>query len=130
MLILIALTIFILSSIPGDSYPEIDFKFADKIVHILIYAPLFIAAYISFSHQDRLRLLSNHPYFFAMLFSAIYGASDELHQLFTPKRSCDFYDWIADVTGALVGMLLVIVYNYIIAKKKLIKQNTAYDSVN
>ncbi len=38
---------------------------------------------------------------------AIFGAVDEIHQLFTPDRSgADPYDWTADTLGSLTGSLL------------------------
>ncbi len=36
-----------------------------------------------------------------------FGAVDEWHQSFIPRRSMSFADWIADSTGALVGALAV-----------------------
>jgi VanZ family protein len=38
---------------------------------------------------------------------AAVGALDEWHQDFIPRRSMSFADWIADSSGALVGILLV-----------------------
>jgi VanZ family protein len=37
---------------------------------------------------------------------AVYGASDELHQLLNPPRTADIRDWVADVAGGSVGALL------------------------
>jgi len=37
--------------------------------------------------------------------ASAWGALDEIHQLFTPNRSCDWRDWVADTAGALVGAL-------------------------
>jgi len=39
----------------------------------------------------------------AVLFSAAYGASDEIHQYFVPNRYCDIKDLLADTTGGLIG---------------------------
>jgi VanZ family protein len=36
----------------------------------------------------------------AALISALYGASDEIHQYFVPERSSEFLDWAADAIGA------------------------------
>ena len=35
---------------------------------------------------------------------AVFGAADEWHQQFVPNRSADPADWVADVTGAALGM--------------------------
>lgn len=36
---------------------------------------------------------------------ACFGALDEWHQAFIPRRSMSLADWIADTAGALVGVL-------------------------
>ena len=38
-----------------------------------------------------------------------YGIIDEVHQLFIPGRMAEILDWLADVGGALIGILLVLV---------------------
>ena len=44
---------------------------------------------------------------FTIIAISIFGAADEIHQLFTPNRSgADPYDWTADTLGALTGALL------------------------
>jgi VanZ family protein len=40
----------------------------------------------------------------ALLVTSVYGASDEWHQLFTPGRTSDVVDWMADTFGAAVGL--------------------------
>ena len=49
---------------------------------------------------------------FAIIAISVFGAVDEIHQLFTDKRSgADVFDWTADTLGALTGALLtVLVY--------------------
>lgn len=42
----------------------------------------------------------------AVLFSSIYGVTDEFHQSFVANRTPSFGDWIADTAGALVAVLL------------------------
>jgi VanZ family protein len=39
----------------------------------------------------------------AIAISALYGASDEVHQGFVPGRTPRVFDWTVDVTGAAVG---------------------------
>lgn len=41
----------------------------------------------------------------AILCSALYAATDELHQLFVPRRSAQFTDVCIDTAGALLGVL-------------------------
>jgi VanZ family protein len=40
----------------------------------------------------------------ALMAASAYGASDEWHQLYTPGRSADFHDWMADTLGAALGL--------------------------
>lgn len=49
---------------------------------------------------------------FTIIAISIYGAVDEIHQLFTPNRSgADVFDWSADTLGGTAGALLtVLVY--------------------
>lgn len=44
-----------------------------------------------------------HAAWAAVIVSA-FGATDEFHQSFTPGRSMDYHDWIADTTGAIVAV--------------------------
>lgn len=39
----------------------------------------------------------------AVVIASLYGASDELHQLFVPGRLCDPADWLTDTCGAALG---------------------------
>jgi VanZ family protein len=39
---------------------------------------------------------------------ALYGLTDEFHQIFVRGRSPDWADWGADVVGVLLGYFLVI----------------------
>ena len=49
----------------------------------------------------------------AAVLTSLYGASDEWHQLFTPGRSSDVYDWFTDTIGGGLGVgayLLVVLW--------------------
>ena len=43
----------------------------------------------------------------ALIFSSLYGVSDEFHQIFTPSRSCDPMDWLVDTCAAAIGTVIV-----------------------
>ncbi|MBM2835248.1 MAG: VanZ like family protein [Candidatus Brocadiaceae bacterium] len=38
--------------------------------------------------------------------ASLYGISDEFHQSFTPHRSVDVFDWLADTAGAVAAGFL------------------------
>jgi hypothetical protein len=41
----------------------------------------------------------------ATCIAALYGITDEFHQVFTPNRTPDWHDAVADAVGGLVGAL-------------------------
>ena len=44
----------------------------------------------------------------AILFSAMYGLSDEIHQSFVAARYCDVFDFVADAIGSTIGVLFFV----------------------
>ena len=106
-LALYCLLIFILSSIPGYDFPKVDFEFSDKIVHAIIYAVLCILFFYSLKNQSKYAKLQKFALGYSVLFTALYGITDELHQYFVTNRSCEFYDWVADLTGAVIMYLIL-----------------------
>jgi len=89
----------------------------DKILHISYFFVgafcLSISALLEhsrFSHQQRRIGL--------LILFAMIGAADEFHQSFTPGRSGnDPWDWLADVIGAGVGILIANTVRQIFQKK-------------
>ena len=49
-----------------------------------------------------------HQVIAAGLIATLYGISDEMHQSFTPGRSPDAFDVIADAVGATLGALVCV----------------------
>ncbi len=92
--------IFALSSI--SSVPALPGHMSDKAAHALLYSGLgFLVARAVSGGAGR---PVNPSVVGAVLaFSALYGLSDEFHQLFVPRRSFDLRDLAADVVGAGVG---------------------------
>lgn len=92
----VAATIFFASTqsnIPGPSIEGID-----KVVHFSIYG--LLATLIV-----RLGRTPLAPWLSIFLVS-LYGVSDEWHQSFTPGRSVEFADWLADTLGAASAVAL------------------------
>ena len=96
LLFLYGAIIFLISSMPGSSIPG----------QISPYSLLFhYTLYFLFSYP---LLKFFHNMIDAYLFGSIYAASDEIHQLFVPGRSCDPLDYITDVLGLMTGMVFLI----------------------
>ena len=58
--------------------------------------------------------------------TSLYGISDEFHQFFTPHRSVDIFDWLADTAGAVTAGFLwqIAVYKLQIKEKSLAMDKT------
>lgn len=99
-----ALTILVLTSIPGKDLPDVEVDDLDKVVHALIY---FVLGYLV---QLRLLLfgLQNKKFVSRIWIPAaiLFGAIDELHQHFIPGRFPSWGDFIFDVIGIISAYLL------------------------
>ena len=122
--VIVCMAIFIESSFPSDSYPKTTFELSDKIIHFLIYFVLYLATHYSFSNQNKFKLLSKYSLMTSFIFILLYGASDEFHQYFVPGRSCDFFDWLADVLGALFAISILLFFEKLANNKKNKSVNT------
>jgi VanZ family protein len=102
---LYALAIFVESSI--SHVPAFPSGFTDKDGHGLLYAGLAVIV-LRAASGARWDGLTYRTAAAAVAFAAIYGITDEFHQWFVPGRTADVYDWIADCTGAIAGVVLVL----------------------
>lgn len=90
----------------GTSWPSVsvgpDVQHLDKVVHFSAYAvlsALMLRATLSPRDWGTVATI--------IVMVSLFGAVDEWHQSFIPRRSMSFADWIADSTGALLGALTV-----------------------
>ncbi|MBN1570427.1 MAG: VanZ family protein [Acidobacteria bacterium] len=103
--ILFMAIIFIVSSTPGSDIPGLgawDF-IAKKGGHLIGYALLGAAYRHALNYGNRARKRHHIP---AMCMTALYAASDEWHQTFTPGRSGSFSDVGIDIAGGIIGILV------------------------
>jgi VanZ family protein len=114
-----AALLFGLSSIPGDRLPPVSAWWQpDKLVHGGLY--LVLGLLVTRALRRTARAMSQEGLLLAAVaLSALYGISDEVHQLWTPRRSADWRDAVADALGALLGAVLAIAVTKIkpVAKK-------------
>jgi VanZ family protein len=96
-----ALVIFILSSIPGRSFPKYQVLSYDKVLHALVYSVLGALCFVAVRRTWPMK--TSRLIGLAALLGAAYGLSDEFHQLFVPGRCADLRDALADTIGALLG---------------------------
>jgi len=84
-----------------DVSSDIEVPYKDKLAHFTFYM-MFVVLWALFFKQSK--------YNYKILFAAIgYGIVMEIcQQLFTTTRSADIFDVIANTTGAIVGLLIII----------------------
>jgi|SoiMethySBSTD1v2_1073268.scaffolds.fasta_scaffold831435_2 VanZ like protein len=92
--------IFGASSIPNVG--ALPGNISDKTAHFAGYALLSVLALRAWA-GGRIAGISWRTALLAIAFASLYGASDEIHQLFVPGRSSDIADVAADVVGACAG---------------------------
>ena len=98
-----AAVIFYVSSIEGITFPEIGLSFDDKIFHCLAYF-LFGLLIVRALHFGKLQPVYLRIKIISIIIGFLYGFSDELHQSFVPGRSAEFWDWLADAVGIVMGV--------------------------
>ena len=77
----------------------------DKLVHFAEFGLLCLMTCWSLS-LARISTRVIYKIILAIVITSLYGMSDEFHQSFTPHRSVDVFDWLADTAGAVaVGFL-------------------------
>lgn len=98
-----AAVIWIGSSTSGPAGPGSPLRpYLQNGAHVLLYGALGVLWMLAMRGSPRLRLLS------AMLLAAAYGALDEWHQSWVPRRTSSAADVLSDVTGALwLGCMLL-----------------------
>lgn len=100
-----AALIFFLSSIPR--LPSPPGPFSDKHFHFASYA-LFATLLVRALASARIRNVTGRVAVLGILFATLYGATDEIHQMFVPGRTAALDDLAADALGAAAaaGLLL------------------------
>lgn len=74
-------------------------SYSDKFIHACIYFPLAFLLYLSLNRSGMRRNI----FLAAVIFSTVYGVTDEFHQYFVPGRDSSIADAIANFTGAVLG---------------------------
>ena len=102
----LSILIFVASAQERAPIPDFGFTWQDKVFHFLAYLVYALTVY------NAVRLSSITEWRRAMVIlavSALYGAADEWHQFYVPGRSSELLDWVADVLGASVVSITVLI---------------------
>jgi VanZ family protein len=105
--------IFAASSVPGTQVPG---RFWDKLVHFVVYAVLGLLLMLPLS-GGRLSGVTIRSAIWALALSMLHAISDELHQSFTPGRTSDPMDVVADTLGAAAGILTLVVSRLLVGRR-------------
>jgi len=101
---------FLLTSIPGSDAPTL-FPGADKLAHLGFYAVmgLLCARWRREAGAGRAAAVVQ-----GLVFAALAGAVDEVHQAWIPDRLPDALDWLADAAGGGLGASLSLNYHSLV----------------
>ena len=94
---------FWLSSRPGHSLPALGpwFMHRDKVEHVSYFLLTGLCAVRAARFGERWRMSKTAV--FLVLAAALWGCSDEIHQSYTPGRSVEIGDVLADVAGVALA---------------------------
>lgn len=93
-----------ISSKPTVPLP--NFQHADKAVHCVCFAALSFWIAFACGTRKSAPIRLTLPIFF----TSLYGIVDEVHQHFTPGRTCSVFDWLFDTVGAVLGSIAFYIF--------------------
>ncbi len=93
---------FALTSIPHPSV-HLPFRFADKAAHFWFYG---VMGFLCALWRRESGVPAKRAVLEGLLFTAVMGAVDEVHQHWIPGRSMELLDWVADAMGGGIGACL------------------------
>ena len=94
---------------PITGAPKIEIPFADKMVHLIINAGLFMV-WASYVFSVKTNTKTKKTYTLPLLFvcTLLYGILIEVVQgSFIPTRGADFFDVVANLCGLILGFFAV-----------------------
>jgi VanZ family protein len=115
------LLIFYLSSQSSFGSFSSPFTYFDKLAHVGEYGVLSLLLYRAFINTTG-SLCRRHPVMLSILFSVLYGLSDEIHQMFVPMRKAELADLLADSAGVGLFYLCLFVSSFKFKRKNSIAE--------
>ena len=110
--IVYAVVVLSISSIPYLKTPKVRIIAFDKLVHFLEYAIFAALTFRSFSRIS-VSISTDRAFLLSALFIVVFAFLDEMHQYIIPGRDSDPLDFVTDVVGAF----LVLVYLWLVRKR-------------
>ncbi len=84
----------------------LSLKYTDKAIHTSEYAILSLLWLRAFT-AGRFLQATGRQMLGACLIGLFYGMTDEIHQMFVPNRTPDFFDVLADGIGSGIGVIWI-----------------------
>ncbi len=105
----VSLIVFQSAILPPRKIPGFLAQFNDKVIHGTEYFILALVAVHAF-RKAKPSFFRSKSFVLALFYGSIMGVVTEVCQLYVPGRSCDFYDWLADLTGTALALVLARVF--------------------
>ena len=101
--------VFFLSSFPApESVKEAPIVYKIKLVHLIEYGLLSFLFWLPLSKTTALK--PGEIAILAIMLTILYGATDELHQVFVPFRTGNNIDLIVNGAGATIVQMAILFY--------------------
>ncbi|MBD8390072.1 VanZ family protein [Dysgonomonas sp. BGC7] len=125
---IVAIVIFYLCClIPSDDVPDVSLELpiaTDKIVHFLMYFGLAGVASFNYIYDKKGKIIILKLIVFAILVPILYGGLIEILQYkYFPERSGDWYDFWADMLGALASLPLSLWFRRFLINRQHLNEN-------
>jgi VanZ family protein len=79
----------------------------DKLAHFGVFSLLTYFIFFTFSYQEKIWFIKKHRTGLTVIVALLIGIGIEVYQLYTPTRSFNVNDMIANLSGALFTVLLI-----------------------
>ena len=97
--------------------PALPGGMSDVGAHAVVYGVLGVLVLRGFA-SGRWRGVTRRAAALAILVSALYGVSDEVHQRFVPGRNAEVRDAVADAVGASLGTGLIWAWSIVLSTRQ------------
>lgn len=115
-----AIILAILMLLPQDNFPDSKLLSYDKLAHVGVFASLSFLILLGFLIKERKH--TRKQLVITLTISIVYGSFLEYLQTYVPGRMTDLYDFIANCTGGVVGVIIFSIFTrqkFVINKLKL-----------
>lgn len=103
-----AVLVAVLMLLPSDAFPKSDLLSYDKLAHIAVFGICSFLLCYAMSLAPLKKTIRTS--FIAFSICTVYSSSLEYLQQFVPGRMFDTYDFIANFTGGLVGVIFFSIF--------------------